>query len=186
MRQLSARVRRAAVTALTIAASTGCVSVGDDAGEPSPSRSADRKGTAVMPDGGTVSGTGGSGSGGGGRAETQTDRGASREPDAKSSGRAPSAGPEGTRPVPGGPGSPEPTRGGPLPTAEPSAPGPGEPPAPPVTPEEPPPSPDPEPLPPSDPPSASPAAQLRTHATGVPERAGRRPTPRASPQVAPV
>lgn len=184
MRQLSARVRWAAVTALTIAASTGCVSVGDDAGKPSPSRAADRKGASAQPDGGTVSGTGGSRSGG--RAEAQSDRGPSGKPDAKASGRAPSAGAEGARPVPGGPGTPEPTLGGPLPTPEPSAPGPGEPPPPPVTPDTPPPSPEPEPSPPPEQPSASPAAQFRTDAMGAPGRVEVWPTPRVSPQVAPV
>ncbi|KPC82438.1 MULTISPECIES: hypothetical protein [Streptomyces] len=188
MRQLSARVRWAAVTALTIAASTGCVSVGDDAGKPSPSRSAGQKGASALPDGGTVPGTSRSGSGAG-RAEAQSDRdrGASRKPDGKPSGRVPSDGPEKARPVPGAPGTPEPTRGGPLPTAEPSAPGPGEPPPVPVTPEEPGSSPDPEPSPPPDPPSASPAAaQFRTGSMRAPGRAEVGPTPRVSPQVAPV
>ncbi|WP_327379824.1 MULTISPECIES: hypothetical protein [unclassified Streptomyces] len=185
MRQLSARVRWATVTALTIAASTGCVSVGDDAGKPTPSLSADRKGASALPDEATVSGTGRSGSGGG-RAEAQSDRGAARKPDAKASGRIPSAEPGKAVPVPAGPGTPEPSRGGPLPTPEPSAPGPGEPPPPPVTPEEPPASPEPEPSPPPEQPSASPAAQSRTDATGLPGRGGMWPTPRVSPQVAPV
>lgn len=99
MRQLSARVRWATVTALTIAASTGCVSVGDDAGKPTPSLSADRKGASALPDEATVSGTGRSGSGGG-RAEAQSDRGAARKPDAKASGRIPSAEPGKAVPVP--------------------------------------------------------------------------------------
>ncbi|WP_250288191.1 hypothetical protein [Streptomyces atroolivaceus] len=185
MRQLSARVRWAAVTALTLAASTGCVSVGDDAGKPAPSRAAEQKGASARPAGGTVSGSGRSGSGDG-RAEAQSDRGAPRTPDAKASGRAPAAGPAEARPVPGGPGTPEPTQGGPLPTPEPSVPGPGEPPPPPVTPEEPPPSPEPEPSPPPEPPSASPAAQFRTDAMGAPGRVEVWPTPRVSPQVAPV
>ncbi|WP_329039400.1 hypothetical protein OHT61_17160 [Streptomyces sp. NBC_00178] len=187
MRQLSARVRWAAVTALTIAASTGCMSVGDDAGDPSPSRQADRKGSSARPDGGTASGSGWSGSGGG-RAEAQSDRhDPRRKPDAKSPGRGPSAGPEDTPGVPGVPGTPEPTHGGPLPTPEPSAPGPGEPPPPPVSPEPPPPSPDPEPSQQPEPPTASPAAaQFRTDAMGAPDRVDVWPTPRASPQVAPV
>ncbi|MEV8226336.1 hypothetical protein AB0P41_09745 [Streptomyces sp. NPDC079167] len=185
MRQLSARVRWAAVTVLTIAASTGCVSVGDDAGKPAPPRTAGEKGAPDRPDGGTVSGTGRSGPGGG-RAEAQSDRGASRKPDAEASGRAPSAGPKGTRPEAVGPGTPEPTRGGPLPTPEPSEPGPGEPPPVPVTPEEPPPSPEPEPSSQPEQPSASPAAQSRTDAMGAPGRIEVWPTPRVSPQVAPV
>ncbi|MEU1216670.1 hypothetical protein ACFYSH_09590 [Streptomyces sp. NPDC005791] len=188
MRQLSVRVRWAAVTALTIAASTGCVSVGDDdAGKPAPSRSADPKGESARPDGGTVSGTGRIGSGGG-RAEAQSDRGASRKPDAKVSGRAPSAGPAKARPAPDVPGTPGPTLGGPLPVPEPSVPVPADPPPPPVTPEEPPPSPEPEspPPPPEEQPSASPAAQFRTDALGPPEWVEASPIPRASPQVAPV
>ncbi|MFF5723532.1 hypothetical protein [[Kitasatospora] papulosa] len=183
MRQLSARVRWAAVTALTVAASTGCVSVGDDAGKPAPSRSADRKGASAPPDGDTVSGTGRSG---GGRAEAQSDRGAPRKPAAKASGRTPSAEPGKAVPVPAGPGTPEPSRGGPVPVPEPSAPGPGEPPPPPVVPEEPPASPEPEPSSPPEQPSASPAAQTHTDAAGVPGRVGMWPTPRVSPQVAPV
>ncbi|MFG2537089.1 hypothetical protein ACGFU4_17750 [Streptomyces sp. NPDC048511] len=185
MHQLSARVRWAAVTALTIAASTGCVSVGDDAGKPVPSHSAGEKGASARPGGDTVAGTGRPGSGGG-RAEAQSDRGPSREPDAEASGRPASAGPEKARPQPGRPGTPEPSRGGPLPTPEASDPGPGEQPPPPVTPEEPPPSPDPEPSSPPEPPSASPAAQSRTDAMGAPGRVEVWPTPRVSPQVAPV
>ncbi|MFK3985531.1 hypothetical protein ACI2K4_34825 [Micromonospora sp. NPDC050397] len=186
MRQLSTRIRWAAVTALTIAASTGCMSVGDDAGDPSPSRQADRKGASAPPDGDTVSGSGRSGSGGG-RAEAQSDRGASSgRPDAKSSGRGASAGPADPRPVPGVPGVPEPTRGGPLPTPEPSAPGPGEPPAPPATQEPPPPSPEPEPSQPPEPPSASPAAQFHNGANRARDGVRTWPTPRVSPQLAPA
>lgn len=186
VRQLSARVRWAAVTALTIAASTGCVSVGDDAGEPVPSRSAGQKEASARPDGGTASGSGRSGSGGGG-AEAQSDRGASREPDAEERGsRDPSARPGATRPAPGGPGTPEPTRGGPAPTQEPSDPGPGEPPPEPDTPQEPPPSPEPEPSARPEEPSASPAALSRADAMGAPGTPEAWPTPRVSPQVAPV
>ncbi|MEV5134855.1 hypothetical protein AB0K87_31115, partial [Streptomyces sp. NPDC053705] len=64
--------------------------------------------------------------------------------------------------------------------------GPGEPPPPPVVPEEPPASPEPEPSSPPEQPSASPAAQTHTDAAGMPERVGTWPTPRVSPQVAPV
>ncbi|MYX72293.1 hypothetical protein GT016_07060, partial [Streptomyces sp. SID3915] len=82
MRQLSARVRRAAVTALTIAASTACMSVGEDAAEPAPEHPADRAGRTVrQPDGGTVSGTGHTGTGGG-RAHAQSEpSGSSRAPE---------------------------------------------------------------------------------------------------------
>ncbi|MDX3068319.1 hypothetical protein PV518_40215, partial [Streptomyces sp. ND04-05B] len=99
MRQFSARVRRAAVTALTIAASTGCMSVGEDAGTPVQPRPADRKGAPAEPEGDTVPGTGRAGFGSG-RAEAQSDRGTPRKPDPSGSGRAPSAAPGHTRPVP--------------------------------------------------------------------------------------
>ncbi|MFE7865427.1 hypothetical protein [Streptomyces bacillaris] len=46
MRKLSVPVRWAAVTALTIAASTGCMSVGDDGARPGPSGSAEGSGGA--------------------------------------------------------------------------------------------------------------------------------------------
>ncbi|MGW1813103.1 hypothetical protein ACWCQM_05915 [Streptomyces sp. NPDC002125] len=186
MRQLSVRVRRAAVSVLTIAVSTGCMSVGGDAGKPEPPRPSSQKGASdSRPDGGTVSGTGRYGGPGDRRAEAQSDRGASRKPDDKASG-GPAATPGAARPEPGGPGTPEPTLGGHLPTPEPSVPGPGEPTPPPVTPETPPPSPEPEPSPPQEPPSASPAAQFRTDAMGPQGRVEVWPTPVASPQVAPV
>ncbi|MEU9361686.1 hypothetical protein AB0D35_26760 [Streptomyces sp. NPDC048301] len=184
MRQLSTRVRWAAVTALTIAAATGCVSVGDDTEKPSPARSADEKGVPARSDGAPDSGGGRSGSGGG-RAEAQSEREGSRRPDAKASGRTPSAGAEDARPAPAGPGTPQPTLAPPH-TPEPSAPGPGEPPPPAVSEEPPAPSSEPEPSQPPEPPSASPAAQFRNDAAGVPGRGGVWPTPRVSPQVAPV
>ncbi|MEV6259175.1 hypothetical protein AB0M42_00115 [Streptomyces sp. NPDC051784] len=184
MRQLSARVRWAAVTALTIAAATGCVSVGDDTEKPSPARSADEKGAPARSDGAPDSGGGRSGSGGG-RAEAQSEREGSRRPDAKASGRTPSAGADDTRPAPAGPGTPQPTLAPPH-TPEPSAPGPGEPPPPAVSEEPPAPSSEPEPSQPAEPPSASPAAQFRHDAAGAPGRGGVWPTPRVSPQVAPV
>ncbi|MEV6312270.1 hypothetical protein AB0M10_27185 [Streptomyces sp. NPDC051840] len=185
MRQLSARVRWAAVTALTIAAATGCVSVGDDTEKPSPARSADEKGVPARSGGAPDSGGGRSGSGGG-RAEAQSEREGSRRPDAKASGRTPSAGAEDARPAPAGPGTPQPTQAGPPHTPEPSAPGPGEPPPPAVSEEPPAPSSEPEPSQPPEPPSASPAAQFRNDAASAPGRAGVWPTPRVSPQVAPV
>ncbi|MEV7723014.1 hypothetical protein AB0Q93_38210, partial [Streptomyces sp. NPDC088184] len=68
MRQLSVPLRWAAVIAATVAASTGCMSVGDDEGkpEPSPSPSSGHGGSAARPDGGTVAGTGRVRAGGGG------------------------------------------------------------------------------------------------------------------------
>lgn len=190
VRQLSVPARWAAVTALTIAASTGCMSVGeDDARAPGPSRSAGPKGSAADPAGDTVPGSGRTGRRVGG-VHPQSDRavpGSSPSPDA--SGAVPSVTPGDPRPEPAAPG---PTRGGPPPSPTPSTPGPGEPP--PTTPEPPAPptpapdpEPDPEPTAPSEPPpSASPAAQLRAHAMSGPEAAGPRRTPEASPQVGPV
>ncbi|MCT6775729.1 hypothetical protein LXH09_03670 [Streptomyces sp. CS7] len=193
MRQFPAPVRWAAVTALTIAASTGCMSVGEDgAGGPGPSRSAGPKGSQTDPAGNTVTGSGQSGGRGGG-AHPHSDRGvpgSSPRPDA--SGAKPSATSKDARPEPAAPGQPTRAGGGVRPTPTPSTPGPGEPP--PVTPEPPAPptpapDPDPEPEPtdpPEPPPSASPAAQFRAHAMGGPEPVGPRRTPEASPQVGPV
>ncbi|MFH8882098.1 hypothetical protein [Streptomyces californicus] len=194
MRQLSVPLRWAAVTALTIAASTGCMSVGeDDAGAPGPSRSAGPKGSDVDPAGDTATDSGRAGGRPGG-AHPQSDRavpGATPRPDA--SGAEPSATPKDQHPEPA---APKPTRGTgdtqPAPT--PSAPGPGEPP--PTVPEPPattPPAPDPDPepdpeptVPPEPQPSATPGAQLR--AQGMNGREAVRPlrTPEASPQVKPV
>ncbi|MET8880665.1 MULTISPECIES: hypothetical protein [Streptomyces] len=194
MRQFPAPVRWAAVTALTIAASTGCMSVGEDgAGGPGPSRSAGPKGSQTDPAGNTIPGSGQSGGRGGG-AHPHSDRGvpgSSPRPDA--SGAKPSATAKDARPEPAAPG--QPTRGaggGVRPTPTPSTPGPGEPP--PVTPEPPAPptpapDPDPEPQPtdpPEPPPSASPAAQFRAQGTGGPKPVGPLRTPEASPQVGPV
>ncbi|MFJ4962702.1 hypothetical protein ACIP6P_09660 [Streptomyces sp. NPDC088729] len=191
MRPLSAPVRWAAVTALTIAASTGCMSVNDDAAGPSPSRSADPKGSAAEPDGDTVPGSGRAGFLGG-DAHTHSDREASGDaPRPDASGVAASSAPRDPRPEPG---APHPTGPGRAPTPTPSTPGPGEPP--PVTPEppsqpspDPDPDPEPEPVPsptPEPPPSASPAAQLRTQALGGRRDAVPLRTPQASPQVGPV
>ncbi|XCM31248.1 hypothetical protein ABXI76_19460 [Streptomyces parvus] len=194
MRQFPAPVRWAAVTALTIAASTGCMSVGEDgAGGPGPTRSAGPKGSAADPAGDTVPGSGQSGGRGGG-AHPHSDRGApggSPRPDA--SGATPSATSKDARPEPAAPGQPTRGSGGVTqPTPTPSTPGPGEPP--PVTPEPPAPpttapDPDPEPEPtdpPEPPPSASPAAQFRAQGTGGPKPVGPLRTPEASPQVGPV
>lgn len=197
MRQLSAPVRWAAVTALTIAASTGCMSIGDDSAKPGPSRSAGTKGASADPDGGTVPGSGRSGHGGS-HAEAQSDREAGAKPDPSASGRTPSAAPDGKGATPK-PGAQVPTGAGKPPAPQSSEPGPGEPPAPPVPgpePSSPPPpdpgpgpGPDPSPTPPpepSQPPSASPAAQLRNHAMGAPEGPETQRTPEASPQVGPA
>ncbi|MEU5368274.1 hypothetical protein ABZ362_04675 [Streptomyces sp. NPDC005951] len=193
MRQFPAPVRWAAVTALTIAASTGCMSVGEDgAGGPGPSRSAGPKGSETDPAGNTIPGSGQSGGRGGG-AHPHSDRGvpgSSPRPDA--SGAKPSATAKDARPEPAAPGQPTRAAGGVRPTPTPSAPGPGEPP--PVTPEPPAPptpapDPDPEPQPtdpPEPPPSASPAAQFRAQGTGGPKSVGPLRTPEASPQVGPV
>lgn len=190
MRHLSAPVRWAAVTALTIVASTGCMSVGDDGARPGPSRSADEKGGDAEPDG-TVpdSGTAGAGRG---LARTHSDREIPGEPDPDASGATSSAAPADRRRPPV---TPPPTLGGRPPAPTLSAPGPAEPS--PVTPEPPSPSdpgpdPDPDPKPsqpsepPTPPPSASPAAQLRAGAMTAPRRPEMLRTPEASPQVGPV
>lgn len=127
MRQLSVPVRWAAVVAATVAASTGCMSIGDDGGKPAPSPSPEHGKNAARPDGGTVAGTGRVRTGGG-RAEAHSEREAAESPEPGGSG-APSAAPGGVRPgtEPGGvePGGGEPPRGTPLPTPSASRPGPG-------------------------------------------------------------
>lgn len=184
MRQLSVPVRWAAVVTVTIAASTGCMSIGEDGGKPTPSRSAKPKGSVAEPDGATVAGTGRTGKGGS-AAHSGRKGGGSRGPNAP-------ADPSGS---PGkGPDKRGPVRGGHLPTPSLSSSGPGapqqpDPPAPsaPQTPEQPvPQEPDPAPSEPPAVPSASPAAQLRHEAMGVPDGVGRMRTPEASPQVGPA
>ncbi|GGV95875.1 hypothetical protein GCM10015535_64270 [Streptomyces gelaticus] len=191
MRQFSVPVRWAAVVAATVAASTGCMSVGDDGGKPAPSSSPEHKGSAVRPDGGTVAGTGPVRTGGG-RPEAHSEREAVESPE-PGDFAGPSTAPGGVRPG-AEPGGTEPSRGTVPPAPSVSQPGPGvpqqtEPPAPsgPATPE-PPSSPEPEPSePPSvPPPSASPAAQPRNEATGASARSVPLRTPEASPQVGPV
>lgn len=118
MRQLSALsvpVRWAAVTAVTLAASTGCMSIGDDGGKPVPSRSARPKGSVSEPDGATVAGTGRARSGSG--AEAHSDREAPESPDPSASASA-SVGPGGGQAAVGT-GHPLPTRGGHLPMPSP-------------------------------------------------------------------
>ncbi|MFD7746685.1 hypothetical protein ACFV2V_20165 [Streptomyces sp. NPDC059698] len=192
MRQLSAPVRWAAATALTIAASTGCMSVGEnDAGAPGPSRSAGPQGADADPAADTVPDPGRAGRRGG-DAHPHSDRavpGATPRPGA--SDTAPETAPAGPHPEPA---APDPTRGaGALtPTPTPSTPGPGEPPPtvpePPVPPSPTPdPEPDPEPTDPPEPsPSTSPAAQFRAHALSGREVVRPLRTPEASPQVGPV
>ncbi|MGW1842644.1 hypothetical protein [Streptomyces sp. NPDC001966] len=191
MRQLSVPVRWAAVVAATVAASTGCMSIGDDGGKPapSPSPSPEHAGSAAQPDGGTVAGTGRVR--GGGRAEAHSEREADRSPEPSGSAGVP-AEPGDVRQGGEREGDAEPGRGGPVPTPSASQPGPGVPeqptsPAPsgPATPE-PPDTPEPEPSETSPQPSASPAAQLRSEAMGVSRASRPQRTPEVSPQVGPV
>nr|WP_202540515.1 hypothetical protein [Streptomyces sp. SID4937] len=193
---MSVPVRWAAVTVLTIAASTGCMSVGDDGARPGPSGSSDSKGRTADPDDDTTAGSGDAGHRGG-DAHTHSDgdpsdrKSPKGRPSPEASGSAvPSDTSKGPRPQPGAPHPPRP--GHPAPPT-PSTPGPGEPP--PVVPEppapqpspDPDPDPEPEPTEPSEPPpSASPAAQLRTQSMGGAEESRPLRTPEASPQVRPV
>ncbi|MGZ2360055.1 hypothetical protein LRE75_25780 [Streptomyces sp. 372A] len=192
MRQFSVPVRWAAVTAVTLATSTGCMSVGSDGAEPVPSRSAEPKDAAVEPNGSTVTGTGRSRFGGAGAQSERRVAGPSASASPSASGPAadgPGGGPDeggdrAARPsVPAGPAAsapPEPSAPadpGPVPGPE----DPADTPAPP----EPEPEPDPsEPAPPA--PSASPAAQFRTDAMGWRDGVAALRTPEASPQVGPV
>lgn len=187
MRQLSvpASVRWAAVTVVTIAASTGCMSVGDDAGKPAPSRSAAPKEAVAGPDGATVTGTGRSARTGGAEAHSDREAAESGAPSASAdSSRSP-----GTKPAePGRPGpgrvSVPPRQAAPGVPEQPEPPAPSEPqtPEPPAPPEEP----EPEPSEPPGVPSASPAAQLRNEAMGAPGQVEEMRTPEASPQVGPA
>ncbi|MGW2472463.1 hypothetical protein [Streptomyces sp. NPDC001665] len=191
MRQFPVPVRWAAVAAVTLATSTGCMSVGSDGAEPAPSRSAEPKDAAVEPNGSTVTGTGHSRYGGPGAQSER--RGAGPSASASPSGSAPAADGAGAekgagrdraaRPsVPEGPAEsvpPEPS----VPADPDPVPGPQDPtdtPAPP-DPQEPEPS---EPAPPV--PSASPAAQSRTDALGWQDEVAELRTPKASPQVGPA
>ncbi|MEU8697977.1 hypothetical protein AB0C61_09915 [Streptomyces sp. NPDC048680] len=186
MRQLSVPVpvRWAAVTVVTIAASTGCMSVGDGGGKPSPSRSAAPKGSTAGPDGSTAAGTG--------RARTAGAEAHSEREAAESGAPSASAKPSGSP----GTGSAEPgrVRIGRMPAPPPLSPEPGvpqrpDPPAPsgPQAPEpSAPPEPEPQPSEPPEVPSASPAAQLRTDAMGALDNVDEMRTPEASPQVGPA
>lgn len=194
VRQFSAPVRWAAVVAVTVAASTGCMSVGDDDGKPAPTPTSEPKGSVAGPDGGTVAGTGRARARGG-RAEAHSEREAAESPQPRGSA-GPSGSPGGVRPgaEPGDRGDPGPAAGGGLPAPSVSRPGPGpgapqqpESPSPSATPE-PPASPEPEPEPsePSPQPSASSAAQLRTDAMSASGEPWPLRTPDVSPQVSPV
>ncbi|MFI9627670.1 hypothetical protein [Streptomyces sp. NPDC052042] len=198
MRQLSLSARWAAVIAVTVAASTGCMSIGDDGGKPSSKPSPDPKGSAAGPDGDTVSGTGGYRAGGG-RAEAHSEREAA-ETTRPSGSATPSGSPDahprterGKPGVPSEPGVPAPEWGGGQPVPEVSPPGsevpqrpepsppPSESPAP-----EPPVSPEPEPSEPAPQPSASSAAELRAYAMSLPDEPTALRTPEVSPQDEPM
>ncbi|WP_406452693.1 hypothetical protein OG782_19585 [Streptomyces sp. NBC_00876] len=189
MRQLPVPVRWAAVTVVTIATSTGCMSIGADGGKPAPSRPAASKGAMAEPDGSTVAGTGRARTGGDAGAHSGGKTGQSGDP-------SPSAGPSGS---PAASGGRAPGQGGhqPAPALSPAGPGVPQQPEPPA-PSDPgpgtsatpqpsvPPEPDPEPSQEPPVPSASPAAQLRNNAMGPPDGPGAMRTPEASPQVGPA
>ncbi|MFE4371794.1 hypothetical protein ACFRMN_26880 [Streptomyces sp. NPDC056835] len=217
MRQLSAPGRFAVwiVTSLAVAASTGCMSVGEDEGKPAPSRSAKGQGTATEPDGVTSEGAGASEpyawqgrtedggaerGGANGREKEERDgkgegegTGAADDTgDTGGNGASPSASstvppsPEPSKGTRPRPGKPIPPGDGPVPPKEPTRP------APPADPPPGPPDPDPEPQPepeptkPSEPPSASPAADVRTGVMSAADGMGMRKEPTASPQLGPV
>ncbi|MFE3600771.1 hypothetical protein [Streptomyces sp. NPDC059142] len=214
MRQLSAPGRLAVwiVTSVAALTSAGCMSVGDDAGSPAPSRSADRTGAAAEPDGGTGSAAGVGGadawpghtekSAGG---TTQAEAGGDAGPDGKGGagdagaaaagkGPSPAAGSSdapsprpstGARPQPGN-GKPTGPGSEPVPTREPtrSAPPPVQQPT--QTPPPVDPDPEPEPTKPQEPPSASPAAEMRMGAMALADGAGMMKEPSASAQPGPA
>ncbi|MFF5567912.1 hypothetical protein ACFY7Z_19265 [Streptomyces sp. NPDC012623] len=209
MRQLSAPGRRLAVwiaSSLAVAASAGCMSVGEGGGEPAPSRSPDRGGAAAEPDGETAAGVGtgvphfGQGrTGPGGAAEHSgayaeagggSERAAGKggedgkggkdaSPEASSPATASPEPSRGSRPHPG---RPTPPREDPVPTKEPTRTAPPPTQQPPQT-QDPEPEPEPETKTP-DPPTASPAAEVRTGA--APDGVWAWKEPRASPQTGPV
>ncbi|MFE3829134.1 hypothetical protein [Streptomyces sp. NPDC059092] len=214
MRQLSAPGRLAVwiVTSVAALTSAGCMSVGDDAGSPAPSRPADRSGAATEPDGGTgdAAGVGGAdawpghtdqsaggtaraeadgaagadGKGGAGDGATEAEAGKGPSPEAGSSA-VPSPRPStGARPQPGN-GKPTAPGNEPVPTREPTRSAP-----PPVQPTQTPapvdPDPEPEPTKPQEPPSASPAAEMRMAAMALADGAGMMKEPSASAQPGPV
>jgi hypothetical protein len=191
VRQLSApgRLAVSVVTSLAVAASAGCMSVGDDEGKPAHSPSAGRNGTTAEPDGGTGAGAGVPGGGWYGRtpdgprpATGPDGKGKGAPPDPSSSVAPPPAPSKGTRPWLG---STAPPGSEPIPTKEPSRPA-GPPTPPPPASQAPDPQPDPEPEKPSDPPSASPTADVRVGAMSAADGTGMMKEPMASPQLRPV
>ncbi|MFD9372141.1 hypothetical protein ACFWA6_31190, partial [Streptomyces sp. NPDC060020] len=99
MRQLSASLRLA-VTALAVAATAGCMSVGEDAAKPGPSSSADRRGGAEAGASVTGRGSGVHGNGHGAKDGTGNQDGKPKE-DGKASGAtgaSPSPGATGGQP----------------------------------------------------------------------------------------
>ncbi|PVE13272.1 hypothetical protein [Streptomyces scopuliridis] len=217
MRQLSAPGRFAVwiVTSLAVAASTGCMSVGEDEGKPAPSRSAEDQGAAAEPDGLTGEGAGAgephawqgrtedggeerAGADGRGK-EGRDGKGYGKGTDEPGdmggtggNGASPSASsavtpsPEPSKGTRPQPGEPVPPGDGHVPPKEPTRP------APPASPPPGPPGPDPEPQPEPEPtkppeqPSASPAADVRTGAMSAADGTGMRKEPMASPQLGPV
>ncbi|MGV9313990.1 hypothetical protein ACWDR0_17685 [Streptomyces sp. NPDC003691] len=194
MRQSSVpgRVAAAFAVSLALAASAGCMSVGDDErAKPAPSGSPDRRGTVADPDGGYEHPGGRHPDGTGRHRDSGKPGEAARKdgrPELKPSASA-SAAPEGPRPGPGAerpqpqPGAPKPTAPRPTPSAE-------EPVDPPVDPpvEEPTDPPVSEPPQPTDPPSASSAPEVHAGAMKLVDADGRgmRGRPEASPQPGPA
>ncbi|WP_351231202.1 hypothetical protein [Streptomyces sp. NPDC002133] len=199
MRQLSAPGRCAVwiATVLTVAASAGCMSIGDDGGEGAPAKSPQQKGVAAEPDGGGAAqggagghgrtGMGGAAQSGGAASKGGEDAGAGASPSASvapsaqppkgggsgSTGSVKPADPQGPTPPAGEPTSsadPTPPAGEPTSSADPTPPGPdpsGE---------------------PTDPPSASPAADTQMGAMRAADEnwEGARAEPTASPQMEPA
>ncbi|MGW1885521.1 hypothetical protein [Streptomyces sp. NPDC001970] len=198
MRQLSAPGRCAVwiATALAVAASAGCMSIGDDGGEGAPVKSPQQKGAAAEPDGGGAAqgGAGGHGrTGMGGAAQSGgaaskgggEDAGAGASPSASvaSSAQPPKGGGGSGGVKPADPQGPTPPAGEPTLSAEPTPPA-GES-TPPVDPT--PPGPDPSGAP-TDSPSASPAADTQMGAMRAADEDGEgvRAEPTASPQMEPA
>ncbi|MEU3184739.1 hypothetical protein ABZ707_11075 [Streptomyces sp. NPDC006923] len=184
------------VTSLAVAASAGCMSVGDDEGKQAPTRPADSRGAAAEPDGGTSSGTGvrAPGASQSHMGEDGVEPAGPDEPGKNGSPRPSSraesspAPTKGARPRPAGP---TPPRDEPVPPKEPPRSQPPVSPPPVQTPApDPGPGPDPEPEPeptmPVDPPNESPAADMRTALMAMEDGMGMRKEVLASPQMGPV
>ncbi|MFI6943834.1 hypothetical protein ACIBI4_31600 [Streptomyces sp. NPDC050418] len=84
----SGRPLRWAAVLLVVAASAGCVSVGDDEGKPAPGRSAERHGDGTAPDGGAVVSGGARGGQPAARGGEGGDKGKPDKPGASESGKA--------------------------------------------------------------------------------------------------